>query len=109
MYIMAKQQLPKTIHDLCRPSQLYFIISFISLLIIAMQNYGNQDKYCIGNFNCDVYSTSIIFIFKIMYILLWTWILNLICNAGYKNISWLLVLFPFVLMFVLIGLMFIVK
>ena len=30
-------------------------------------------------------------------------------NAGYKNISWFLVLLPFILMFVLIGLMFIVK
>lgn len=106
---MAKQPLPKTIQDLCRPSQIYFIISFISLLVMATQNYGNKDKYCVGQFKCDVYSTSIIFILKIVYILFWTWVLNLICNAGYKNVSWFLVLLPFILMFVLIGLMFIVK
>jgi len=106
---MAKQPLPKSINDLCTPSQFYFILSFISLILIAIQNYGNKDKYCVGQFNCDVYSTSIIFALKIVYILFWTWILNLICNAGYKNIAWFLVLLPFILMFVLIGLMVIVK
>ena len=106
---MAKQPIPKTIQELCTPSQIYFIISFVSLFIMAFQNYGNNNKYCVGNLNRDVYSTSIIFILKITYVLFWTWVLHLICNAGYKNISWLLVLLPFILMFVLIGLMFIVK
>ena len=106
---MAKQPIPKTIQELCTPSQIYFIISFVSLFIMAFQNYCNNNKYCVGNLNRDVYSTSIIFILKIIYVLFWTWILNLICNAGYKNISWFLVLLPFILMFVLIGLIFIVK
>ncbi len=34
----------------------------------------------------------------------WTFVLNCICKAGYKGVSWFLVLFPFVLMFVLIAL-----
>jgi len=76
---MAKQQIPKTIQELCTPSQIYFIISFVSLFIMAFQNYGNNNKYCVGNLNRDVYSTSIIFILKIIYILFWTWVLNLFC------------------------------
>jgi hypothetical protein len=40
-----------------------------------------------------------------LYILFWTWILNLMCRTGYASISWFLVVFPLVLFFVLIGLM----
>jgi hypothetical protein len=42
-----------------------------------------------------------------MYVLLWTWILNLICKAGVPGLSWFLLLLPFLLMFVMIGMMFI--
>jgi len=31
--------------------------------------------------------------------------LNAVCKAGYKSFSWFLVLFPFLLMFVALGLM----
>ena len=34
-----------------------------------------------------------------MCILFWTWVLNIICKAGYKWVSWLLVLLPFILIF----------
>jgi len=45
----------------------------------------------------------LIFIVKIVYILFWTWVLNLICRAGVPILAWALVLIPFVLMFILIG------
>ena len=35
--------------------------------------------------------------FKILYILFWTWILDLICKSGHKGIAWALVLAPYVL------------
>jgi hypothetical protein len=41
----------------------------------------------------------LLFVVKLIYILFWTWILNLICKDGHSGISWLLVLVPFVLMF----------
>jgi hypothetical protein len=34
-----------------------------------------------------------------IYVVFWTWVLNLICKAGYKWLSWVLVLAPFVLIF----------
>jgi hypothetical protein len=46
----------------------------------------------------------IVFTIKILYIFFWTWILNLICKGGHKGIAWLLVLFPFLLLFVILGL-----
>lgn len=87
---------------LCAPSKLYLVISIISLIVMGLQNIGNTDIYCIGNYTCSVYSTILIFIIKIIYILFWTWILNLICDAGVPYISWFLVLFPFILFFFLI-------
>lgn len=90
---------------LCTPALVYFIISFIAIFIMLLQNFGSRSVYCLGGFSCDVSSVSIIFIIKILYVLFWTWILNLMCGAGYKNIAWFLVLFPFILFFILIALM----
>jgi hypothetical protein len=51
-----------------------------------------------------VSNTAWVFAGKAFYVVLWTFILNLICSYGYRNISWFLVLFPFILFFILIGL-----
>lgn len=91
---------------LCTPALVYIIISSIAILIMFFQNFGNRNIYCLGSYNCDVSNVSIIFIIKILYVLFWTWILSLICESGYKNVAWLLVLFPFILFFILIALLF---
>jgi hypothetical protein len=70
------------------------------------QNFGNTDKYNLGIYSCIVPSCIIIFILKFGYILFWTWVLNLICKDGYSSISWFLILFPYILFFILIGLLF---
>lgn len=95
---------PKNLKDLCTPAFIYFFISIISLVILFVQNLGNQHSYHVGNFSCRVPNTMLIFFIKLMYILFWTWILNLICKDGHAGISWLLILFPFILLFVIIGL-----
>lgn len=94
---------PKNIKELCSPAAFYFIISIFGLVMILFQNLGNSSSYHVGNFSCRVPSTMLIFIVKLIYILFWTWILNLICKDGHSGISWLLVLLPFILFFVLIG------
>jgi hypothetical protein len=94
---------PRSLKELCSPAALYFIISMLSLVMILLQNLGNSNSYHVGNFSCRVPSTTIVFIVKLIYILFWTWILNLICKDGHSGISWLLVLLPFILFFVLIG------
>ena len=87
---------------LCTPSRLYLVISLVAFLIMALQNVGNVDVYCLGNYYCDVTSTVMVFIIKLIYILFWTWILDLICKAGYTNISWFLLLLPVILLFIII-------
>ena len=94
---------PKSLNQLCTPSYVYFIISSLALTFAAIQNLGNTQMYALGNFSCRVPSTIAIFILKLVYILFWTWILNLMCKDGEQTIAWLLVLLPFILLFVILG------
>ena len=95
----------KGLKTLCAPALFYLVISLVTLVIMAFMNYGNEQVYCLGYYSCDVSSVYLIFILKLLYIIFWTWILNLICSAGAPIISWLLVLIPIILFFILIGLM----
>lgn len=94
---------PKSIKELCSPALLYFVISLIALCIVLMQNLGNTNSYNIGSFSCSVPNTAAVFIVKIIYVLFWTYILNLICKDGHIGLSWLLILLPWLLLFVMIG------
>jgi hypothetical protein len=96
---------PKTVKELCTPAMIYFVISIISLAMVLLQNLGSQNSYTVGSFSCRVPNTALVFIIKLIYILFWTWILNLICKDGHTNISWLLVLLPWILLFVMMGLL----
>ena len=92
---------PTTLNELCTPASLYFIISMITLLMVLFQNLGNSNSYNVGNFSCRVPNTPLVFIIKFIYIVFWTYILNLICKDGHVGISWLLVLLPWILLFVI--------
>jgi hypothetical protein len=70
---------------ICMPALVYLILSVISLLMMIFNDF-------------KVVATLI----NIIFIVIWTWILNLICSAGYEWLSWVLVLLPFVIMLVLI-------
>jgi len=95
---------PIGLKNLCPPAKLYLVISMLTLFIISFFNFGNENLYCVGYYSCPVTSIYLVFIVQIIYILFWTWILNLICKDGYPVISWLLVLVPVLLFFLLIGL-----
>ena len=95
------------LRNLCTPSYIYLVISMIALVVMMYQNVGNIDKYCLGSYTCNVYSTAMIFVIKAIYILFWTWVLNLICKSGAPGIAWFVLLLPLILMFVLISALFI--
>lgn len=97
--------LPKSLKDLCTPALVYFVISMIALVAVLLQNLGHHNSYHVGNFSCRVPNTTLVFIMKFIYILFWTWVLNLICKDGHIGISWLLVLLPLILLFVIMGLL----
>ena len=92
---------PTKLKQLCTPSYVYFIMSFIGFVFVAIQNIGNNRRYILGSFSCPVSSCLFVFAIKIAVILFWTWVLNLMCKDGHSEIAWALVLLPFIV-FVLI-------
>ena len=94
---------PTKLNQLCTPSYVYFMISILAIVLSAIQNMGNNKKYTLGMFSCEVPSCIMIFLIKLAYIFFWTWILNLMCKDGHSGIAWFLVLLPFVLLFVIMG------
>jgi hypothetical protein len=86
---------PKSIKELCMPAMVYFILSILTILIVLFQNLGNTNRYKIGNFSCRVTNTTLLFVVKIIYVLFWTYVLNLICKDGHKELSWILLFLPF--------------
>jgi hypothetical protein len=95
----------KFLKKLCTPAYVYLVISVVTIVVIMFQNAGNTDKYCVGSFECPVPNTPMVFFFKFLYVAFWTFVLDSICKAGHKRVSWFLVLLPFLLFFVLLGLM----
>ena len=96
---------PKSLKELCTPAIIYFLISIIGLTMVLIQNLGNTNSYNVGSFSCRVPNTAAIFIVKLIYILFWTYVLNLICKDGHVGLSWLLILLPWILLFVIIGIL----
>jgi hypothetical protein len=98
-------KIAKTIRSLCTPAYIYFFISMFALVLMLVQNMGAGDRYCLGVYSCPSQNNATIFLAKFLYIIFWTFILNSICKTGFSGISWFLVLFPFIFMFVALGIM----
>jgi hypothetical protein len=84
------------------PAMVYFVLSVLAILIVLIQNLGNTNKYQIGNFSCRVTNTAFVFIVKLIYVVFWTYVLNLICKDGYPELSWILLFLPFIVFILLI-------
>lgn len=94
---------PRSLKELCSPALLYFLISIIGLIIVALQNLtSNMNTLQLAGMHMRVPNLLLLFVAKLIYILFWTWVLNLICKDGHSGISWLLVLVPFFLMFLVV-------
>ena len=94
------------VQKLCKPAQVYFIISVISFLAMLMQNCSDGSSYNIGTFSAESpCHPATFFIMKAIYILAWTYGLNLLCKNGLKTVSWAIVLLPVLGMFLIIGML----
>ncbi len=93
--------------NLCTPSYIYLVISIILLLVMYFQNMGNTHIYCLGAQECEVPNINMLFLIKVLYILFWTWVLNILCREGVTPLAWLLVLAPILLFFVLLSILFV--
>ncbi len=65
---------------LCDPAKLYLVLTIIACVVALFQRMGVMAV-----------------IVKLLFALLWTWVLNWLCKKGYAMVSWALVLFPFIM------------
>ena len=94
---------PKSVKELCTPAFVYFALSMIGIIAAILQNLGHKKVYSMGLLHAEVPNTTVVFIVKIIYVLFWTYMLNLICKDGHTEISWFLVVVPFILLFMVMG------
>jgi len=94
----------KTFKKLCSPAQLYLGLSVISILGMLAQNCNTSNFYVGDVMINPPCHKSLVFFLEILYVLIWTWILNKLCGNGFTNVSWLLVMLPYIGMFILLGL-----
>tara|TARA_E500000178_G_scaffold248937_1_gene245520 strand:+ start:108 stop:479 length:372 start_codon:yes stop_codon:yes gene_type:complete len=93
----------KRIQALCNPAMFYLVVSGLCFLFILFQNLNNPNEYCVGTMKCNTESKAAVFIGKVIYILFWTWIIDLMCKGGYTNVAWFLLFLPLILFFVLLA------
>ena len=89
---------------LCTPAMLYFALSIVSFVVMIIANGNNEKTLCIGDFECPTDNVYMLYFFNLIYILFFTIVLDSLCKNGFTPLSWLLVLFPIVMFFVLLGL-----
>jgi len=95
--------LSKTVKKLCAPARFYLGISIFMILLILIQNlfHNNSNELCVGSYISDISefaNISVFFLLKILYVVFWTWLLNVLCRNGFKSVSWFLVLLFLVLL-----------
>ena len=88
-----------TLKKLCMPSYIYFIFSMLVLVIAVIFLFSGLNVFCEGK-GCTPGTVILMILLKFIFIVFWTWLLNVICKGGASFFSWFLVLFPFVLIIV---------
>ena len=101
--------IPDIIMKLCKPAQVYLILSLISLTlyVISMLNVHDQVLEVEPEGEGIHHYTLSGLVVKTIFTILWIYLLNYICQFKYgKKIAWFIVLLPFFFMgLMLIGLM----
>ena len=71
----------KMFNSLCTPAQVYLAISLVAILSMLVQNCQDHTVYRIGDMVVKTPCHNLAFFaIKILYVFLWTWILNLLCK-----------------------------
>jgi len=65
---------------LCTPAMVYLVLSIVAMIV----------------------GVKMLTIVHVVFVLLWTFLLNFLCSKGYKTVSWVLVLLPIVVAVLLI-------
>ena len=91
--------LRKTVDKLCTPAYFNLVASLTFFILMLVQNIYNGDlqELCIGSFSCQVSIVVVLFLLRLLFISFWTFVLNALCDYGFKKLSWFIVIFDFLL------------
>lgn len=99
--------------SLCTPAKVYITLAIIYIIgaYFSMNQFSNfmqvnQSKLhpYLNSLNFSVsQSTNSVTLVNILFTLGWTWMLNELCSSGHTRVSWFLVLFPYLLMFIAVA------
>jgi hypothetical protein len=70
-------------YKLCTPVYMYLVLCVVSFLMMLGMNV-----------------TGLNIIYFILKVVIWSFILSLLCQYGLSNVAWFLVLLPFILIFI---------
>ena len=68
------------ISKLCTPAKLYFAIAVISTIVALFNGFPIMYAF-----------------WKLVFAFIWTFFLGFLCKKGFKTISWILVLLPYII------------
>lgn len=86
-----------SIKKLCMPAYVYLVISMIFFVYALIINISETHQYKVGTMVISGVNTALVFLLKLVFILIITWILNFVCCAGYPGVAWLLFLLPYII------------
>ena len=91
--------LMKSFRSLCTPSQVFTVLSLVSLGMLMAQNMSREhrNELCVGMYVCRMspMERAVLFGGHLAYIAVWAIILNSLCRTQYGALAWALVLLPF--------------
>ena len=87
----------RSLNNLCNPAIFYLVISVIGLILLGIQNSNRDPRFCIGRYECNQFTKLDGFMIQVVYIIFWTWLLNMLCKNRLNNLSWFVVLFPLIM------------
>tara|TARA_B110000285_G_scaffold234065_1_gene309741 strand:- start:2043 stop:2387 length:345 start_codon:yes stop_codon:yes gene_type:complete len=81
IFILSNKMNLDKFYKMCTPAQVYFVVSALGAVIALLNNVP-----------------IVAIVLKFIFIMIWTYVLAYLCNKGYANASWFLVLLPFIMM-----------
>jgi len=100
-------KIEQQIRALCTPAKIYFILSVLFILAVSVTSFfhegviGTTSRYGMSALGINSMEAFIIAtLIKLAFVLIWTYILQELCKNGYKNLSWFLILLPFLGVFI---------
>ena len=75
------KNISKNVQSLCKPAYFYFVISVVTMIFMMLQNLTEgKNVLCLGEYKCTTTGAPLVFIGQTVYILIWTKVLDMLCN-----------------------------